>query len=73
MIYLLNGNKLPWGSMVKDNPTYELSDFLQERLDLKYTKMIFDIVPKSLRNTIKKIFMLGFEDDPPYDLFIGKL
>ena len=39
--------------MVKDNPTYELKDFLEERLDLKYTKMIFDIIPKSLRNTIK--------------------
>jgi hypothetical protein len=38
MIYLMNGNKLPWSGLAKEFPDYELRDFLEERLELKYTK-----------------------------------
>jgi len=31
------------------------------------------MVPKSLRNPVKKIFLLGFEDDPPYKMLIEKI
>ena len=31
------------------------------------------MVPKSLRSIIKKVLMLDFEEEPPYDMIIEKL
>ena len=73
MIYLMNGNKLPWSNFAKDFPDFSLKEFLNERLLFQYTQAIFEMVPKSLRSTIKKVFMLNFEEEPPYDMIIEKL
>lgn len=60
MIYLLNKNQLPWCDFHKQfkNQNYEFKDFLRERLDIKYTKEVFKIVPKELREMLKRIFTL---------------
>ena len=31
------------------------------------------MVPNSIKSTIKKVLMLEFEDEPPYDMIIDKL
>jgi hypothetical protein len=70
MIYLLNKNYLPWGDFHKkfeNDPNYEFKDFLTERLDLKYTKETFKMVPKSLRDMLKKVLTLQYDERPPYD------
>lgn len=36
----------------------EFKDFLRERLDIKYTKEVFRIIPKDLRDMYKKVFTL---------------
>lgn len=40
MIYLLNENQLPWSDFVKmfKDKDYLFGDYLNERLDIKYTK-----------------------------------
>jgi hypothetical protein len=73
MIYLLNGSWLPWINIASEFPEYDLKDWLKERLNFQYTQEFFEMVPKSLRSTIKKVLMLDFEDEPPYDLIIDKL
>jgi hypothetical protein len=50
-----------------------LKEYLTERLKFEYTQELFEMVPKSLRGIIKKIFMLSFEEEPPYGKLIDKL
>lgn len=59
MVYLLNGQNLPWSEFHKKfkGMKYEFRDFLKERLDIKYTKKVFQMMPKSLRHICKKIFV----------------
>ena len=73
MVYLLNGSWLPWINIASEFPEYDLKDWLEERLNFQYTQELFEMVPKSLRSTIKKVLMLDFEDEPPYDVIIDKL
>jgi hypothetical protein len=75
MIYLLNKNYLPWNDFHKkfQDTNYEFKDFLLERLDLKYTKEVFKLIPRSLRDMLKKILTLQFEEEPQYDVIIEKL
>ena len=37
---------------------------------MKYTKEVFRIIPKDLRNMFKKVFTLQFEEEPPYDYIL---
>ena len=46
---------------------------LNERLSIKYTKDIFKLVPKNLRNIFKRVFTLQFEEEPPYDVIINQI
>lgn len=75
MIYLLNKSYLPWGDFhTKFGETsYEFKDFLRERLDLKYTKEFFKMAPRSLREMLKKILTLQFDEVPPYDWIKEKI
>lgn len=75
MIYLLNKNSLPWSDFhekFKDT-SFEFDDFLKERLEMRYTKEVFRIVPKSLRHILKKILTLQFDEEPPYDQLTEQL
>jgi len=60
MVYLLNGNFLPWCDFHKKfkEKNYEFKDFLRERLDIKYTKEVFRMISKDLRNVFKKVFTM---------------
>jgi hypothetical protein len=60
MVYLLNKNYLPWCDFHKKfkDSNYEFKDFLKERLDIKYTKELFKLIPKDLREMIKNNFTL---------------
>jgi hypothetical protein len=51
----------------------EFKDFLRERLDIKYTKEVFRIIPKDLRDMYKKVFTLQFEEEPPYEQLINTI
>jgi len=75
MIYLLNKSYLPWGDFHKkfEDTSYEFKDFLRERLDLKYTKEVFKLIPRSLRDMLKKILTLQFEEEPQYDNIIEQI
>jgi hypothetical protein len=46
---------------------------LRERQKLEYTKELFKIVPKPLKNMVKSILTLEFEEEPPYSYIIEKL
>ena len=73
MVYLLNGSKLPWSEFHKKfkGMKYEFRDYLKERLDIKYTKKVFQMMPKSLRSICKKIFVQKFDEKPLYDELIA--
>jgi hypothetical protein len=55
MVYLLNNNTLPWSDFyTRFKPkNYEFKDFLKERLDIKYCKELFRMIPKSMREIFK--------------------
>lgn len=67
MVYLLNNNYLPWSDFNTKFKEYEFKDFLRERLELKYTKDVFRLIPRDLRDMFKKVFTLSFEEEPPYE------
>ena len=75
MVYLLNKNYLPWCDFHKKfkDTSYEFKDFLRERLEIKYTKEVFRIIPKDLREMFKKVFTLQFEEEPPYEFIINTI
>ena len=75
MVYLLNKNYLPWCDFHKKfkDRHYEFKDFLHERLEIKYTKDVFKLIPKDLREISKRIFTLTFEEEPPYDQIINAI
>jgi hypothetical protein len=52
---------------------YEFKDFLRERLGIKYTKEVFQIIPKDLRDMFKKVFTLQFDEEPPYEYIINSI
>ncbi len=75
MIYLLNDSFLPWSDFHKKfkDANFEFKDFLRERLEIKYTKEVFKLAPKSLREILKRVLTLQFDEEPPYDEIIEKL
>lgn len=50
MIYLLNGNYLPWCDIEKkcQNENMDFKDILRERLEIEYTKRLFKMIPEDL-------------------------
>lgn len=73
MVYLLNKNYLPWSDFNSKFKEYEFKDFLRERLELKYTKEVFRLIPRDLRDMFKRVFTLTFEEEPPYDYIINSI
>ena len=69
--YLLNDCYLPWGNLNKNlNRKLDFREMLRERLQIKYTKEIFKIIPKSLRNIFKRVYTLSFNEEPHYNYII---
>ena len=75
MIYMLNDNKLPWSDfqMKNDDGEDSFSEFLNQRLDLKYTKELFKMSPRSLRRVLREILVLKFDEKPNYRHYIDKI
>ena len=75
MIYLLNENQLPWSDFVKmfKDKDYVFGDYLNERLDIKYTKELIQMCPNPLKKILKQILTLRFNQEPPYDELIELL
>ena len=75
MVYLINKNYLPWCDFHKKfkDTNYEFKDFLRERLEIKYTKDVFRMIPKDLRDIFKRVFTIQFEEEPPYEYIINSL
>ena len=69
MIYLLHDNTLPWSNFAQvfKDKNYEFKDYLRERIDIKYTREVIDMCPKSMTFMLKKILTMKFEEVPPYD------
>ena len=59
MAYLLNECYLPWSNFSRMfGKKKDFKEMLKERMAIKYTKEVFQIVPKNLRNIFKKIFTM---------------
>jgi len=71
LIYLLNQCKLPWSDFNKrfDAQT-EFLKMLNERTKACYTRQLVAITPKSMRNCVKRVLGLGYEEEPPYDYIL---
>jgi hypothetical protein len=60
---------LPWCNLlVKENSIIkpDLKILLKERLDLKYTRKLFSMIPRELNDILKKVLTLGFDEVPNY-------
>ena len=60
MIFLLNGGYLPWSEFHKKfkDENFSFKDFLRERIDIKYMREFFKLVPQNFREIIKKILTM---------------
>lgn len=69
MVFMLNGGSLPWSDFHKKfkDRDFAFKDFLRERVDIKYMREFFKQVPQSLREIVKKVLTLQFDEKPPYD------
>ena len=75
LIYLINNQSLPWSDFgTKYNtPNMKFSDFLLERLQKKYTRKLFQMIPNDLYDCLKKVLCLKFDQEPPYDYILKNL
>lgn len=69
LIYMLNDDYLPWCDLLKieaDGARPDLKVLLKERLDLKYTRKLFNKIPHEMIDCLKKVLTLTFEETPNY-------
>jgi hypothetical protein len=58
---------LPWCDLLSKEPYSarpDLKVLLKERLDLKYTRKLFNLVPAELTDCLKKVLTLTFDEAP---------
>lgn len=53
MIYLLNDQSLPWSNFYTKYKNYEFQDHINERLKMKYTKRLYNMVSLDLKKIAK--------------------
>jgi hypothetical protein len=58
--------------MFKDQD-YLFGDYLNERLNIKYTKELIQMCPAPLKKILKFILTMRFNQEPPYDELIEQL
>ena len=46
---------------------------LRKRLQKNYTRQLFTMVPKEFQDCLKKVLMLNFDEEPPYDYILNCL
>ena len=71
-IYLIQKDYLPWCDLLSKEPNSarpDLKVLLKERLDLKYTRKLFNLVPAELTDCLKKVLTLTFDEAPNYNYY----
>ena len=71
LVYLINHNKLPWTDFDKvfsNREDVNLCDYLRERLNKKYTRALFKMVPRDMSACLKTVLCMRFDERPPYEL-----
>jgi casein kinase 1 len=66
IIYLLNGNQLPW--VKKDQNNHQtLSQLLKFRLMLQQTQTLIKMTPLELQPSLKQVLLYEFNETPKYE------
>jgi casein kinase 1 len=71
LIYLINDEYLPWCDLLSGSPNAgkpDLKHLLKERLNLKYTRALFSLIPSELTDILKKVLTLTFDEMPKYQV-----
>ena len=58
--------------MFKDQ-NLDFQDYLQKRLQKTYTRQLFSMIPQDLNMCLKRVLMLAFDQEPPYDYILSSL
>lgn len=66
VIYLLNGNQLPWIKTDQNHPR-TLNDLLKFRLMLKQTQILIKMTPIDLQASLKQVLLYAFNERPDYE------
>ena len=63
LIYMLNGNDLPWSNFEDRycQENFDLRKMLRERLLSSYTRRLFAGLPNILAECLKKVLLLQFD------------
>ena len=62
----------PWCDLLSKEPNSarpDLKFLLKDRLDLKYTRKLFNFVPAALTDCLKKVLTLTFDEAPNYNYY----
>ncbi len=73
LIFLLNDQKLPWTDFQERFDFDDFEDYLKERMKPQYQYQVIEMCPQSLKPLLRKVMLLDFKDDPPYDEIISTL
>lgn len=71
LIFLLNNQYLPWCDLLNrpDGQKPDLRYMLKERLDFKFTRKLFALIPHGLSDCLKKVLTLNFDETPDYNYY----
>ena len=71
LLFLSNAGKLPWSDFAKKFKGRNMSfdDYLQERLEVTYTKKVLDMCPSKIKQQLKNSIMLRYHEKPNYEEF----
>ncbi len=71
LIFLLNNQYLPWCDLLNkgSNERPDLRMMLKERLDFKFTRKLFTLIPNGLADCLKKVLTLNFDETPDYTYY----
>ena len=51
----------------------DFQDYLQKRMQKTYTRQLFTMIPQDLHTCLKRVLMLQFDEEPPYDDILNTL
>jgi len=71
LIFMLNNQYLPWCDLLNKGSTErpDLRVMLKERLDFKFTRKLFSLIPNGLADCLKKVLTLNFDETPDYTYY----
>ena len=66
LIFLLTNGWLPWLNLI-ENLGKTFLEQLKNRSEKRYTKKFACMVPRQLDKCLTKVFLLRYEEEPPYE------